>query len=263
MKPAQVVRLSGTTRIETFSDGVMAIAITVLILNVNLPDDGGSLLHRLGHLWPSYVGYADSFLTIGVAGGGQDARVAAALYGVVAMLQAATWLIMWAALRRRPEMFERGYDATSARVESRLGWIGVGLFGVCALPSRTAAPTRRRGGPGRRAGGGGGRLFAAVPLRDGAGDEENGHRAARKQDRDQWVERRSPVGAAPRAGFVRHRATPTRSPNCPSAGCHKPPPDLTSRRLRRSLRRCVPAGDPDDRSGEPDSGFRPFRRSKR
>ncbi len=177
MKPAQVVRLSGTTRIETFSDGVMAIAITLLILNVDLPDDGGSLLHRLGQLWPSYVGYADSFLTIGViwlchhsffsrirhadallqwgnlallmtvafipfstavlsayvAGGGWDARVAAALYGVVAMLQAATWLIMWAALRRRPEMFERGYDATFARVESRLGWIGVGLFGLCAL----------------------------------------------------------------------------------------------------------------------------------
>ncbi|MFE3104998.1 TMEM175 family protein [Nocardia tengchongensis] len=60
-------RLSDTTRVEAFSDGVMAIAITLLVLEIRLPEtEGGSLWHELTGLWPSYVAYAGSFLTIGV-----------------------------------------------------------------------------------------------------------------------------------------------------------------------------------------------------
>lgn len=51
-------------RLETFSDGVFAIAATLLILNVRAP--GGDLAHGLRHIWPSYAGYAVSFLTIGI-----------------------------------------------------------------------------------------------------------------------------------------------------------------------------------------------------
>lgn len=59
---------SDTGRLETFADGVMAIAITLLILDVKVPasDDGHTLTYHLLHMWPSYVGYAVSFLTIGV-----------------------------------------------------------------------------------------------------------------------------------------------------------------------------------------------------
>lgn len=39
---------------------------------------------------------------------------------------------MWAALRHRPVILESGYDASFARVESRLGWIGVGAFAAIA-----------------------------------------------------------------------------------------------------------------------------------
>ena len=55
-----------TARLETFSDGVFAIAATLLILDVNLPPDHGSLTHGLAHLWPSYAAYAVSFVTIGI-----------------------------------------------------------------------------------------------------------------------------------------------------------------------------------------------------
>jgi uncharacterized membrane protein len=57
-----------TQRLEAFSDGVFAIAITLLILEIGVPhvDAHGSLTHALIHLWPSYVGYAVSFLTIGI-----------------------------------------------------------------------------------------------------------------------------------------------------------------------------------------------------
>jgi uncharacterized membrane protein len=54
----------GTTRLETFSDGVFAIAATLLILEVHRA--GGSVAHGLVHAWPSYTAYAISFLTIGI-----------------------------------------------------------------------------------------------------------------------------------------------------------------------------------------------------
>ena len=53
-----------TSRLETFADGVFAIAATLLILDVSA--HGPDLGHSLVHIWPSYVGYAVSFLTIGV-----------------------------------------------------------------------------------------------------------------------------------------------------------------------------------------------------
>jgi len=55
------------TRFEAFSDGVLAIAITLLILEIKAPEAGpGNLWHELGQLWPSYAAYGVSFLTIGV-----------------------------------------------------------------------------------------------------------------------------------------------------------------------------------------------------
>ena len=54
-------------RLETFADGVFAIAATLLILNVEVPDRGEhTLAHELVRLWPAYVGYAVSFVTIGI-----------------------------------------------------------------------------------------------------------------------------------------------------------------------------------------------------
>jgi uncharacterized membrane protein len=53
-----------TERLETFSDGVFAIAATLLILEVHRAS--GSVAHGLVHAWPSYVAYAISFLTIGI-----------------------------------------------------------------------------------------------------------------------------------------------------------------------------------------------------
>jgi uncharacterized membrane protein len=57
-----------TARLETFSDGVFAIAATLLILNVDgqVASDVPDLGSRLLHIWPSYVAYAVSFITIGI-----------------------------------------------------------------------------------------------------------------------------------------------------------------------------------------------------
>jgi uncharacterized membrane protein len=60
-------RDSDTGRIEAFSDGVFAIAITLLIIEIGVPRAQGteSLFDKLVQLWPSYLGYAISFLVIG------------------------------------------------------------------------------------------------------------------------------------------------------------------------------------------------------
>ena len=59
---------TGTVRVEAFSDGVFAIAITLLILEVKVPHAGTDegLLAALLRLWPSYLGYTISFVTLGV-----------------------------------------------------------------------------------------------------------------------------------------------------------------------------------------------------
>ena len=60
-----VVRLLPTTRLEAFSDGVFAIAITLLVLELHVPLDPEALLHELAAEWPSYLGYFVSFAFIG------------------------------------------------------------------------------------------------------------------------------------------------------------------------------------------------------
>ena len=59
---------SQTTRLEAFSDGVFAIAITLLIIEIHVParEHAETLGHELLRIWPSYLGYLTSFLTIGV-----------------------------------------------------------------------------------------------------------------------------------------------------------------------------------------------------
>ncbi len=66
-KASDEARSDDTSRLETFADGVMAIAITLLILEVRVPHvEGRGLGAALAHQWPSYAGFVVSFLTIGI-----------------------------------------------------------------------------------------------------------------------------------------------------------------------------------------------------
>lgn len=59
---------SETARLEAFSDGIFAIAATLLIIEVHVPgtEHAETLGDELLRNWPSYLGYLTSFLTIGV-----------------------------------------------------------------------------------------------------------------------------------------------------------------------------------------------------
>ena|ERR1700733_4756924 len=53
-------------RVEIFSDGVFAIAITLLVLDISIaPSDYDHLRDALVHEWPAYLAYVTSFLTVG------------------------------------------------------------------------------------------------------------------------------------------------------------------------------------------------------
>ena len=56
-----------SARLEAFSDGVFAVAITLLALDLVIAGPGhGTLAHQLANKWPSFAAYAISFLTIGI-----------------------------------------------------------------------------------------------------------------------------------------------------------------------------------------------------
>ena len=58
---------AGTGRLEAFSDGVFAIAATLLVLEIGAgADNSRGVGHALVSLWPAYLAYATSFLTIGI-----------------------------------------------------------------------------------------------------------------------------------------------------------------------------------------------------
>jgi TMEM175 potassium channel family protein len=63
----------GTSRLESFSDGVIAVAITLLVLGITVPQPPApgahaphELAHQLAQAWPQYAAYAISFVTIGI-----------------------------------------------------------------------------------------------------------------------------------------------------------------------------------------------------
>lgn len=55
-----------SSRLEAFSDGVFAIAATLLVLELRVPADSPDLVASLRDLWPAYAAYLVSFLTIGI-----------------------------------------------------------------------------------------------------------------------------------------------------------------------------------------------------
>ncbi len=66
-RPWPHVRLADTDRLESFSDGVFAITITLLVSEIVRPEhEPGHLLEQLLAQWPNYVAFLASFFYVGV-----------------------------------------------------------------------------------------------------------------------------------------------------------------------------------------------------
>ena len=58
-----------TARVEAFSDGVFAVAATLLVLDLKVPHDvagGHDLVRALAAQWPAYLAFVTSFAFIGI-----------------------------------------------------------------------------------------------------------------------------------------------------------------------------------------------------
>lgn len=58
--------LAESDRVEGFSDGVLAIVITLLVLDLRAPERSGAMLDELLGQWPVYLAYLASFGYVGV-----------------------------------------------------------------------------------------------------------------------------------------------------------------------------------------------------
>lgn len=62
--PQASERLTGTTRVEAFSDGVFAIALTLLVLDLKVPERADAFPRELREQWPTYLAYLAAFVNI-------------------------------------------------------------------------------------------------------------------------------------------------------------------------------------------------------
>jgi uncharacterized membrane protein len=162
------------TRLEAFSDGVFAIAITLLIIEVRPPDSAtGELAGDLVSLWPSYAAYVVSFAIIGIIWvnhhdifgriitvdrpllflnllllltvaflpfptallgeyirQGDNAHIAAAVYGANMTAIGLAFIAMWTYLARVPALLVPEVGAEGARRARRAATIGPVVYGV-------------------------------------------------------------------------------------------------------------------------------------
>ncbi len=58
--------MQGTARFEAFSDGIFAIAATLLVLEIGVDTAKGNLGSQLTSIWPAYLSYVTTFLIIGI-----------------------------------------------------------------------------------------------------------------------------------------------------------------------------------------------------
>jgi uncharacterized membrane protein len=85
-----------TQRIEAFSDGVFAIAATLLVLDLlAIPVRHGHLAHDLGRAWPTFATFVVSFFTIGIVWVNHHALFARIARADRALLFLNLLLLMW------------------------------------------------------------------------------------------------------------------------------------------------------------------------
>jgi len=86
----------GKTRLEAFSDGVLAIIITIMVLELKVPHDAS--LEALKHLTPVFVSYVLSFIYVGIYWNNHHHMLHAAKYINGGIMWANMHLLFWLSL---------------------------------------------------------------------------------------------------------------------------------------------------------------------
>ncbi len=118
----------GPSRLHGLIDGVFAIAMTLLVLDLPRPHDSTRLSHDLLHEWPSYAAYLVSFVTVGIVWIEHHGMMAAVVRINRRFLERTLLLLLLVSIIPWPtaiaaEYANRGSQAESAAV----------LYAVCLL----------------------------------------------------------------------------------------------------------------------------------
>jgi len=136
-----------TSRIEAFSDGVFAIAITLLVLTLQVPDVHGGLWHALLDEWPQFAGYLTSFAIIGIMWVNHHSMFRMIVRSDRILLFLNLLLLLWTALLPFPTnliaryLGDGGADAAVAEAD------GLGENGLGRRPAATrdaSAPAEKK-----------------------------------------------------------------------------------------------------------------------
>jgi uncharacterized membrane protein len=86
----------GKNRLEAFSDGVMAIIITIMVLELQVPHDPSA--HALWALWPKFLSYVLSFVYVGIYWNNHHHMLHATRHVTGGILWANMHLLFWLSL---------------------------------------------------------------------------------------------------------------------------------------------------------------------
>lgn len=117
----------GKGRLEAFSDGVIAIIITIMVLELRPPHD--ATLHELFKLWPKALSYALSFIYVGIYWNNHHHLWHAARKVNGSVLWANLHLLFWLSIVP---------FATDWMGETTFSSVPVGVYGVVLLMSAIA-----------------------------------------------------------------------------------------------------------------------------
>jgi uncharacterized membrane protein len=88
----------GKGRLEAFSDAVVAILITIMVLELKVPEEGGGPMADLRHLMPVFLSYLLSFVFLGIYWNNHHHMLHAADRVTGAVLWANLHLLFWLSL---------------------------------------------------------------------------------------------------------------------------------------------------------------------
>jgi len=114
-------------RLEAFSDGVIAIIITIMVLEMRVPH--GTSLESIAPLWPVFVSYVLSFVTVGIYWNNHHHMLHAAKQVTGAVLWSNLHLLFWLSLLP---------FATGFMGENHFAPLPVALYGVDLLMTAVA-----------------------------------------------------------------------------------------------------------------------------
>ncbi|HTT54306.1 MAG TPA: TMEM175 family protein [Streptosporangiaceae bacterium] len=122
-----------TGRLEALSDGVYAIALTLLVLDIAVPETMAArkdLLSAVGQLWPSYLAYVVSFSTIGASWLGHNVITEYLDHANPTFIRLNLLLLLFVAFLPFPTRLFAGYIAEAGPER-----VAATIYGICLLLS--------------------------------------------------------------------------------------------------------------------------------